>query len=52
MKQIVLLIVFILSAVSISAQNSERIFKSAQIEGLYVKVVVNDGYYFIQINTS
>ncbi len=52
MKQIVLLIVFILSAVSISAQNSERIFKSAQIEGLYVKVVVNDGYYFINPYSS
>lgn len=52
MKQIILFIVLTLSAVSITAQNAERIFKSAQIEGLYVKVVVNDGYYIINPYTS
>ena len=46
MKQILFLIAFLFT-VSISAQNAERIFKSAQIEGLYVKVVVSDGYYII-----
>ena len=47
MKQSILYIAFILFTVSITAQNAERIFKSAQIEGLYVKVEVNDGYYII-----
>ena len=41
MKQLFLLISLFLT-VSITAQNSERIFKSAQIEGLYVKIQVND----------
>jgi alpha-glucosidase (family GH31 glycosyl hydrolase) len=52
MKQISLLLVAFLFTVSITAQNSERVFKSAQIEGLYVKVIVNDGYYFINPYSS
>jgi oligosaccharide 4-alpha-D-glucosyltransferase len=47
MKQISLLLVALLFTVSITAQNSERVFERAQIEGLYVKVGVNDGYYII-----
>ncbi|WP_179004621.1 glycoside hydrolase family 31 protein [Winogradskyella forsetii] len=52
MKQIALLIVFILSLVSLTAQNSDRVFKSAVKQGLDLKIEVNDGYYIIKPYSS
>ncbi|BAO76006.1 TIM-barrel domain-containing protein [Winogradskyella sp. PG-2] len=52
MKHILLYISVLLFTVTITAQNANRIFKSAQVEGLYVKVTVNDGYYIINPYSS
>ncbi|WP_179021899.1 glycoside hydrolase family 31 protein [Winogradskyella forsetii] len=52
MKQIALLIVFILSLVSLTAQNADRVFKSAVKQGLDLKIEVNDGYYIIKPYSS
>ena len=52
MKQLFLYITIISFTVSITAQNVERKFVSAQIDGSYAKVEVNDGYYIVNPYTS
>ncbi|WP_299366643.1 TIM-barrel domain-containing protein [Winogradskyella sp.] len=52
MKRILLILVAPLFAISITAQNSERIFKSVELNGKQLKVNVNDGYYLIKPFTS
>ena len=52
MKKIILLITFILSAVSASAQNADRIYKSHSEEGGVFKVVTTDGNYIFQFYST
>ena len=48
MKNIKLFIVALFSFAFLSAQNSNRVFKSAVKQGLDLKVEVNDGYYILK----
>ncbi len=48
MKHLILVIVFLLSALSISAQNSDRIYKSHSEENGKFEVLTNDGTYVFQ----
>ncbi len=47
MKKIVLYISILFVTVSITAQNTKRIFQSASFNGRQLKISVNDGYYSI-----
>ena len=52
MKQIVLVIIFILSTISITAQNVERIFESIEDKNTHFEINVNDGKYIISRYSS
>ncbi|WP_411767317.1 TIM-barrel domain-containing protein [Winogradskyella sp. A3E31] len=52
MKKIILLITFILSAASLTAQNTKRVFKSIEDKHTYFQVNVNDGKYLISRYSS
>ncbi|WP_282030484.1 TIM-barrel domain-containing protein [Winogradskyella eximia] len=52
MKNIKLFIAALFSFAFLSAQNSNRVFKSAVKQGLDLKVEVNDGYYIIKPYSS
>ena len=52
MKKIILLTTFILSAVSASAQNADRIYKSHSEEGGLFQVVTTDGNYLFQFYST
>ena len=52
MKNIVLFIVTLFSLAVLTAQNTNRVFKSAVKQGLNLKVEVNDGYYIIKPYSS
>ncbi|WP_405575362.1 TIM-barrel domain-containing protein [Winogradskyella sp. Asnod2-B02-A] len=52
MKHINLFILALFSFAFLSAQNSNRVFKSAVKQGLDLKVEVNDGYYIIKPYSS
>ena len=47
MKHFITIISILCLSILTNAQNPQRIFKSAQIEGPYVKILVSDGYYRI-----
>ncbi|WP_299102157.1 TIM-barrel domain-containing protein [uncultured Winogradskyella sp.] len=52
MKQLILSIIILFSFACLSAQNTNRVFKSAVKQGLDLKIEVNDGYYLIRPYSS